>query len=287
MQSRDAANGLRFHGYWCLIRLHMTSSVFSDSTGDTDSLFYQVPLKAGTLEEQRAEAIQHGKDVERLMSTVLPYPNAFAFEKLFLRFLFFTPKRYVGLKCEKTTDHPKPAFKGLQVLRRNIAPACRDILRRIYDAALFMAPEDVVPRIQAEVATLLRGEVPFESLILSASLSSGYTVKPAHAILGERMLARDPGSAPQVGDRVPYVFIANKKKNAKLHEQIEAPEFIRQRGLRVSYISYFEKQLKSPVQELLQILQAPDALVELLTAAQNNVHGMQDIRGFFTNPGPI
>lgn len=37
--------------------------------------------------------------------------------------------------------------------------------------------------------------------------SEGYTAKQAHVELAMRMKKRDPGTAPNVGDRVPYVII--------------------------------------------------------------------------------
>lgn len=39
-----------------------------------------------------------------------------------------------------------------------------------------------------------------------SATSEGYTAKQAHVELADRMRKRDPGSAPQVGDRVAYVL---------------------------------------------------------------------------------
>ena len=49
-------------------------------------------------------------------------------------------------------------------------------------------------------------------LVITKSLgksadSEGYTAKQAHVELAMRMKKRDPGTAPNVGDRVPYVII--------------------------------------------------------------------------------
>ena len=40
-----------------------------------------------------------------------------------------------------------------------------------------------------------------------AADSDGYVARQAHVELAERMRKRDAGSAPAVGDRVPYVII--------------------------------------------------------------------------------
>jgi len=50
--------------------------------------------------------------------------------------------------------------------------------------------------------------------------SDDYAAKQAHVELAERMRKRDPGSAPQVGDRVAYVII-DKGKNAPAYEKSE------------------------------------------------------------------
>ena len=39
-----------------------------------------------------------------------------------------------------------------------------------------------------------------------------YAAKQAHVILAERMRGRDAGSAPRMGDRVPYVIVARGQK---------------------------------------------------------------------------
>lgn len=49
-------------------------------------------------------------------------------------------------------------------------------------------------------------------LVITKSLgksadSEGYAAKQAHVELAMRMRKRDPGTAPNVGDRVPYVII--------------------------------------------------------------------------------
>ncbi len=38
-----------------------------------------------------------------------------------------------------------------------------------------------------------------------------YSAKQAHVELANKMRKRDPGSAPKLGDRVPYVIIAGAK----------------------------------------------------------------------------
>lgn len=53
-----------------------------------------------------------------------------------------------------------------------------------------------------------------------------YAAKQAHVELAERMRKRDPGSAPRLGDRVPYVII-NKGANVPAYEKAEDPIWVK------------------------------------------------------------
>lgn len=68
-------------------------------------------------------------------------------------------------------------------------------------------------------------------LIISKTLSKPeeYKSKQPHVTLMEKMLARDKGTAPKVGDRVPYVIIKGNK-GARLYEKAEDPIYAVQNG---------------------------------------------------------
>lgn len=62
------------------------------------------------------------------------------------------------------------------------------------------------------ISELLQNRMDISLLVITKSLgksadSEGYTAKQAHVELAMRMKKRDPGTAPNVGDRVPYVII--------------------------------------------------------------------------------
>lgn len=62
------------------------------------------------------------------------------------------------------------------------------------------------------ISELLQNKMDISLLVITKSLgksadSEGYTAKQAHVELAMRMKKRDPGTAPNVGDRVPYVII--------------------------------------------------------------------------------
>jgi DNA polymerase elongation subunit (family B) len=186
--------------------------------GDTDSLFVLYPT-SGTAVEKRQQAMQCAKDVETIMAQLLPWPHCLSYEKVYDPFLIFTKKRYAALMYDKSPEKVKKMdTKGLQDRRRDIAPIVQKVFQSLLRNVLTHKGEEAVDLIRGQVNDLLMGKVPFESLIVSKSLKKSYKVPPCHKILADRMLERDPGSAPQVGDRVPYVFVEKRVVSAEAAE---------------------------------------------------------------------
>lgn len=50
-----------------------------------------------------------------------------------------------------------------------------------------------------------------ERQVIKKTKANTYVVNAAHVNLAERMIKRDPGSAPRVGDRVSYVQVKGNK----------------------------------------------------------------------------
>lgn len=67
------------------------------------------------------------------------------------------------------------------------------------------------------ISDLLCNRVDISQLIITKELTKTreeYSARQAHVELAERMKKRDAGSAPQLGDRVPYVIITGSKGQA-------------------------------------------------------------------------
>ena len=70
---------------------------------------------------------------------------------------------------------------------------------------------------------MLQNKIDVSKLVITKELTrkaEDYKGKQAHCELAGRMQKRDPGSAPQLGDRVPYVFVV-KPKNTPAYEKAE------------------------------------------------------------------
>ena len=73
-----------------------------------------------------------------------------------------------------------------------------------------------------------------------------YMMKQAHVELAVRMKQRDPGSAPQMGDRVPYVIITGANGAAHF-EKAEDPIFVLENNLPIDCKWYLNNQLSKPL----------------------------------------
>lgn len=74
------------------------------------------------------------------------------------------------------------------------------------------------------------------------------------------MRKRDPLTAPNVGDRVPYVVIKGAK-NAKVYEKVEDPIWVLQHSLPIDTTYYLKQQMYKPILRLFApIMDKPDTL---------------------------
>lgn len=59
---------------------------------------------------------------------------------------------------------------------------------------------------------MLQNKVDISQLVITKELSKNdYAAKQAHVELAKKITKRDPGNAPKLGDRIPYVIIAGPK----------------------------------------------------------------------------
>lgn len=64
------------------------------------------------------------------------------------------------------------------------------------------------------ISDLLCNRIDISQLVITKELTKTekeYAAKQAHVELANKMKKRDPGTAPKLGDRVPYVIVAGAK----------------------------------------------------------------------------
>lgn len=83
-------------------------------------------------------------------------------------------------------------------------------------------PDGAVEYAKQVISDLLCNRIDISQLVITKELAkSDYAAKQAHVELAAKMKKRDPGTAPKLGDRVPYVIIA-AAKNTPAYMKAEA-----------------------------------------------------------------
>ncbi|KNE69390.1 hypothetical protein AMAG_13755 [Allomyces macrogynus ATCC 38327] len=97
------------------------------------------------------------------------------------------------------------------------------------------------------IADLLQNKVDMSQLVISKALAkTDYAGKQAHVELADRMRKRDPGSAPNVGDRVAYVIV-KASKGAAAYEKAEDPIYVLEHNIPIDTRYYLDNQLAKPL----------------------------------------
>jgi DNA polymerase elongation subunit (family B) len=226
--------------------------------GDTDSCFMTfeklcVDAAGDKLRGRAAVAkcIELGQQCSRAFQAHLPPPQCAEYEKTLWPFILLSRKRYAANKYEASAEaEPSRIAMGIVMKRRDNAPIVKDVYGRCLD--MILDEQDVqaaAESVQSAMHTLAGGDVHPDKLIVSKALRGDY-VNPdslPHAALAARMRARDEGSAPQVGDRVPYVFVRVAGKHVKQADRVEHPDYLESTGARIDYGFYITNQIMTPV----------------------------------------
>ena len=103
---------------------------------------------------------------------------------------------------------------------------------------------------------LINGKIDINKLILSKSLRAYYKNPEgiAHWVLAERMEAREPGTRPAVGSRIPYVYVKTKTKSKLQGDKIEHPDYIKKHNLKPDYNHYITNQIMKPLLQLFSLI---------------------------------
>ena len=230
---------------------HIVESEFGGEViyGDTDSIFIKFPTK------DLATSIDLGIKAGKRITEQCRRPYKIAYEKTFYPFILFCRKRYVGMKYE---EDPNPAkakrmSMGIVLKRRDNAPIVKDVFGGALDILLARGTvKDAQMFVRNVLVDILNNRVPIEKFIVSKSLRDDYKnpEQIAHRVLADRMTARDPGTAPKVGDRIQYVYVAENKDASKQGDRIENVEYVRANNLKPDTHFYVTNQIQNPVAQL-------------------------------------
>ena len=124
-------------------------------------------------------------------------------------------KRYAGLYFTKPEYHDKVDCKGIETVRRDNCPMVAKMMNNCLQKILIERnPQGAVEYVKQTISDLLCNRVDISQLVITKELTKTdkeYANKMAHVELANKMKKRDPGNAPKLGDRVPYVIVAASK----------------------------------------------------------------------------
>jgi DNA polymerase elongation subunit (family B) len=146
---------------------------------------------------------------------------------------------------------------GIVLKRRDNAPIVKDVYGGIID--ILMKEKNVdraVEFLKGCLQNMAEEKCTMDKLIITKSLTSFYKTPQgvAHKVLADRMGKRDPGNKPNVGDRIPFVYIQNPDKKALQGERIEHPDYILANKIKPNYAFYITNQIMKPIQQVFALV---------------------------------
>nr|XP_015801364.2 DNA polymerase delta catalytic subunit [Nothobranchius furzeri] len=213
--------------------------------GDTDSVM--VKLGVATVKE----AMDIGREAAAWVSSHFTPPIKLEFEKVYYPYLLINKKRYAGLYFSSSADtHDKMDCKGIETVRRDNCPLVANLINTCLQKILIdRDPQGAVGHAKEVISDLLCNRIDISQLVITKELTrtaQEYAGKQAHVELAERMRKRDAGSAPNLGDRVPYVII-KAAKGAAAYMKSEDPIYVLENNIPIDTQYYLEQQLSKPL----------------------------------------
>jgi len=216
--------------------------------GDTDS----VMIKFGV--EDMAESMRLGEEAAALVSEIFISPIKLEFEKVYKPYLLINKKRYAGMLWTQPDKYSYMDCKGIETVRRDNCTFVTKTLQKSLDFLLIdVSVEKAKKYIQESIGRLMQNKVDLSDLVLTKQLQKleSYTNKQPHTELVKKMMVRDPGNVPSVGDRVPFVYV-KKQKGAKNYEKAEDPLYVLEHDLPLDIDHYIKTQLEKPLKRLFE-----------------------------------
>lgn len=210
--------------------------------GDTDSVMVKFGVE--TLER----SMELGREAADFVSSKFVKPIKLEFEKVYYPYLLINKKRYAGLYFTRPETYDKMDCKGIETVRRDNAPLVANLMNTCLQKLLIdRDPQGATDYAKSVIAELLQNKIDISQLVITKELSkSDYTAKQAHVELANRMKKRDAGTAPKLGDRVPYVIIA-AAKNTPAYMKAEDPIYVLENSIPIDSQYYLTNQLSKPL----------------------------------------
>ena len=235
--------------------------------GDTDSVMIRcVTTESETDTARLREAMDFGKKAAEFVTTHFQKPIKLEFEKVYWPYLLMNKKRYAGLLWTNTEKYDKLDAKGIETVRRDNCPLVANVISGVLNRILIQrSVESAVEYVKGTISDLLMNRLDISQLVITKAFSKAideYENVQAHIALVERMRARDPASAPSIGDRIAYVIV-RAAKGAKAFERSEDPIYVLENNLPIDVKYYLDHHLTGPLTRVFEgVLEDPSILVK-------------------------
>ena len=230
--------------------------------GDTDS----VMIKFGT--DDLKKSMELAEDAATRVTASFIQPIKLEFEKCYHPYLLMNKKRYAGLLWTNPDKYDKMDCKGIETVRRDNCQLVKDVVDTSLRAILIHKdPATAIAFVKGQISQLLMNEMDMSKLVITKALTrtaDQYQAgnKQAHVELAAKLKKRDAGSAPNVGDRIPYVMIKGAA-GAKAYEKAEDPVHVLEQNIPLDTEWYLEHQLSEPIKRLFEpIVDNTDSLLK-------------------------
>lgn len=229
---------------------------------DTDSCYIKVDVNYnfGVNDdfEVSKEVVMYCADyVIEKVNEKLEKPMKLAFENYIKRILVVAKKRYSMLTEEDNGDL-RIINKGIEVVRRDWTNMTSDMLTLIIDKLLKEKDinkgiKESIEIVKNEIKMLKNDEIDLDKLILTNKLTkpiTSYDNKEPHVSVAIKMAER--GKRSEVGTRIEYIIIDNGEK--LVSKQAEEADYVKEKGLKIDYEYYINKQILNPVMRIFGVL---------------------------------
>jgi DNA polymerase elongation subunit (family B) len=192
------------------------------------------------------------------------------------------------MKYEWAGDKGSINAMGMVLKRRDNAPIVKLIVGGMINQILTHGDRQAaVDHVMDILKGITSNKYDMSNFVITKSLKSGYKNPGSlsHVVLADRIGRRDPGKKPTVGDRMMYLAIESKtgREKDKLGERVETPEYIVEHGLTVDYAYYIEKQIQTPVVQILELIlnkkQVTKMISQFMGIIKNRRYGINSLGG--------
>jgi DNA polymerase elongation subunit (family B) len=260
--------------------------------GDTDSVFVNPVITDDATQTVQTDknsldiSIKLGMLASMTIGTLLPDPMKQEYEKCLWPFIQISKKRYVGNMYVNDTEKYSQKSMGIVMKRRDYALITKIVCGGVIDQLLNeKSPRGARAFIKQALDDILSGNYGIDKFVITKTLKEEYKQRKsiAHAVLADRMAARDPGNKPMPNDRIPYVFIQTDEPVKLQGDHIETLEYASQHKLQLDYMYYITNQIQKPIMQFLALVDKhPEKIfARVRMIEENRQHGIVPINCFF------